>query len=332
MEASPNNIVLIQQARRYADENRVLSWWCTLSTFMLLSGVIISVFLVELIWVRLSLSVLIGLLIVRGFILYHDFFHGAILVKSKAAMILFSVYGLFVLSPARVWKETHNFHHAHTAVLDTSNIGSFWIVTTDCWRNMSWIQRLKYRIARHQITILLGYFTIFLYGLCIHGFLRRPTKNWDAPLAIATNISLVVLASVYSVLDLYFFAWLLPSMIAGAVGSYLFYAQHNFPGMTIRAKRDWSYTHAALHSTAYINMTGLMRWFTGNIGIHHVHHVNHRIPFYRLPEAMTSIEAFRQPYTTSLSLKDVMGCFRQQLWDKNSQRMVTFREALNSSN
>jgi omega-6 fatty acid desaturase (delta-12 desaturase) len=109
------------------------------------------------------------------------------------------------------------------------------------------------------------------------------------------------------------------------VGAYLFYAQHNYPGATVLPRDRWSYCSAALLTSSFIRMGPLARWLTGNIGYHHVHHVNSRIPFYRLPEAMAGIAELQSPRTTSLRFADVRSCLRMKLWDPEAGRMIGFR-------
>jgi omega-6 fatty acid desaturase (delta-12 desaturase) len=120
---------------------------------------------------------------------------------------------------------------------------------------------------------------------------------------------------------------IVPSAIASAFGAYLFYAQHNFPEVKIRDREEWNYVFAALHSSSYMKMSPLMHWFSANIGYHHVHHLNARIPFYRLPEAMAEIEELQSPPTISLHPLDIYRCLRLKLWDVKRGRLVTFREA-----
>ena len=111
-----------------------------------------------------------------------------------------------------------------------------------------------------------------------------------------------------------------------ALGAYLFYAQHNFPDAKYRTKEEWSYVHAALYSSSYMKMSKLMHWFTGNIGYHHIHHMNSKIPFYRLPEVFEAIKAFQQPGVTSLSPRDIYACFKLKVWDPEQSRMIGLRE------
>ena len=120
---------------------------------------------------------------------------------------------------------------------------------------------------------------------------------------------------------------LLPITLASALGSYLFFAQHSFKRMQIISPESWTYYRAALQSSSHMQLNKLMQWFTGNIGYHHIHHLNTGIPFYRLPEAMAAIPELQSPVTTSLALRDVIDCFNSALWDEDLQRMVSFREA-----
>jgi omega-6 fatty acid desaturase (delta-12 desaturase) len=119
----------------------------------------------------------------------------------------------------------------------------------------------------------------------------------------------------------------IPFTIASAMGAYLFYAQHNFPGVQFRSREEWNYVFAALQSSSYIRMSRLMSWFTGNIGYHHVHHLNALIPFYRLPEAMAALEELQTPLTTSLRPRDVFNCLRLKLWETDTDTLVPLRRA-----
>lgn len=317
---------LINKTRSYAKENRVISWAYTLSTFAILVVLIFAVYAVESdVW-RMLLSIPIALMMVRAFCLYHDFQHHAILTNSLIARLLFDVYGLLHLTPNRVWRETHNFHHAHVAILETSHIGAFKILTTDIWRTLSPGERRNYIYIRHPVTIFLGYFSTFLLSLCIQGFLRRPKRNWDGLLAIVLHLFILFTAVLYAELSLYIYAFLIPSIISGGIGTYIFYAQHNNPDVMLKDRQDWSYTYAAMNSTVFIKMSPFMNWVTANVGFHHIHHLNPRIPFYKLPQVMQEVEEFQDPIITSLHPRDIAACLRFKLWDRDRQRMVSYAE------
>jgi omega-6 fatty acid desaturase (delta-12 desaturase) len=273
-----------------------------------------------------ALGIIGGLVQVRLFIFYHDYLHGALFHGSRAAGVIMSLVGFFQLAVRSVWRETHNYHHKNNAKLIGSSIGSFPVVTIGMWNSMSRTQRRLYRAARHPATIFLGYLTVFLVGMTISPFKRDPKAHWGGPLSVVIHVGLIALIA--STLG-----WVtavtmicLPSLFLFGLGSYLFFAQHNFPAMKLRDRRSWDYTFAALKSSSMFDMSPLMHWFTGNIGYHHVHHLNHRIPFYRLPEAMAAIPELQSPGRTSWSPSDVAANLRLAVWDPEQNRMLTYAE------
>jgi len=315
---------LIDATRPFAVESRARSWWELGSTLAILAALIGAAAAAPWWPVRLAASVAAGLVVVRGFILYHDFMHGAFLRKSGLARAIMYAYGSLVLTPPRVWRETHNYHHAHNAKIVGSHVGSYPVVTTEMWKKLGRGDRFKYRIARHPLTIATGYLGIFLWGMCASSFLRRPRKNWDSALALAAHFGLVAGIWALAGPGVLVLAFLMPLAIACALGGYLFYAQHNFEGVHLQPRHEWSYTRAALESSSYMETGPVLGWLTGNIGYHHVHHLNPTIPFYRLPEAMDAIPELQTASVTSLKPRDVMACFRLKVWDADTGRMVGY--------
>jgi len=179
---------LIGSTRAFASERRPESLWYVASTCVAL-GSAIAVAAAAPHWpLRLAGSILAGLVIVRGFVLYHDVLHGSLLRSAPFLRRIFYAYGVLVLTPPRVWRQTHNYHHAHTAQLVGSHVGSFATVNVSMWKKMSGRQRFRYLLARHPLTVLCAYFTVFLYGVCLSSFLRDPKKNWDSGLALVENV------------------------------------------------------------------------------------------------------------------------------------------------
>lgn len=331
---------LLDATRQFAAESRITSWRCVGSTFVAL-GTVLGVAGLSPWWpLRLGASLVGGLLLVRAFILFHDFQHGSLLRGSRFAKALFYVYGLVALTPSRSWRHTHNFHHANVGKpipsdngafsLMTSDIGSFPLMTTDLWRQASAWQRLRYRITRHPLTILCAYVTVFMGSLCLAPLLRNPRKNWESVLSLLAHALLVAGLWFFAGLPALFFGFLLPFAIAAALGAYLFFAQHNFQGMRIVTLEEWTHYRGALESSSQLQLGPVMRWFTGNIGYHHVHHLNALIPFYRLPEAMAATPELQHPIVTSLRPRDVLACLRLNLWDAQTQQLVSYQEATNS--
>jgi omega-6 fatty acid desaturase (delta-12 desaturase) len=231
-------------------------------------------------------------------------------------------FGLWTLSPHGIWTSSHNHHHNHNSKLRGSHIGSFPIMTKARFLNASRLDRFKYLLARHPLTILFGYLFIFILGMCVIPFLNHPRRHWDSLLALTVHVAAGAALFGWLGWQGLVLTLLLPFFLACSLGSYLFYAQHNFPGVLFRDKAGWTYEAAALESSSFMTMTPLMRWFTANIGYHHVHHLNARVPFYRLPEAMRFIQELQAPKTTSLHPRDIIRCLRLKVWDVEAQRMV----------
>jgi omega-6 fatty acid desaturase (delta-12 desaturase) len=317
---------LIDATRPYAIEDVAVSWSHTLSTLAILAGCL-AVAAAAPAWpLRLVGSVAAGLVVVRGFILFHDHMHGALLKESAPARALFWAYGVLVLTPPSVWRETHNYHHAHTAKIVGSHVGSYLTLTTDMWAKASPRQRAMYRAVRHPLTILLAYLTVFLNGMCVSPLLRNPRKHWDAVATLVFHLGLSAALVAGFGVTTWALVLALPLATACCLGGYLFYAQHNFPEMHLQPRERWTFTRAALESSSYMEMGPVLAWVTGNIGYHHVHHLNPTIPFYRLPEAMAGVPELQNPGRTSLRLRDVLACLRLKLWDAEAQRMVGFPE------
>jgi omega-6 fatty acid desaturase (delta-12 desaturase) len=303
------------------------SWWVVTSTFAMLIASLVAAALAPVWPLRLLFSILSALLMVRAFIMYHDYMHNAILSRSRFAWVLFRVYAALALAPPRSWKKSHNFHHGHVGKIAGPSVGAFPVMTTDMWHRASWATHAGYRIERHPLTILAGYLTIFLVSITLLPLFRNPARHWDSLVVLLGHGTLIAVLWVIGGFDVAFFVILLPMTVASMIGSYMFFAQHSFERMRILAAEDWTYYRAALESSSYMKLNRLMRWFTGNIGYHHIHHLNVRIPFYRLPETMEAIPELQTPVTTTLSFHDIRTCFRCCLWDEGLQRMVSYREA-----
>jgi omega-6 fatty acid desaturase (delta-12 desaturase) len=224
------------------------------------------------------------------------------------------------LNPPSVWKRSHDHHHRNNSKSFGRNIGSYPLWTVEDYEASSPWKRLRYATARHPLTMLFGYLFVFLLWMCVAPLLTNPRRHFDAGLSILVHVGLMRWG--FDEVDDMWLAGLIPFFVGSAVGAYLFFAQHNFPGAKLQTGLQWNYVAAALESSSFIRMGRLLRWFTGNIGYHHVHHLNARIPFYRLPEAMDAIEALQAPTTTSLWPRDILACLQLKLWDTRSQQLV----------
>jgi len=313
---------LILATRDFASENNLRSWWSILSTLFLLVLALAGTVWNFNIVLRLVCSVLSGMLILRFFVIYHDQQHSSILPNSKLASSLMKVFGVLVLSPSSIWKTSHNYHHKHNSKLRSANIGSFPIMTKTKFLSLSKRQQRKYLFVRHPLTILFGYIFTFIYGMCWKPFWSYPRRHLDSLLALSFHFGLGIFLVLHFGWETLVLSLVLPCFMAHAIGTYLFYAQHNFPEVTFSDHKGWTYEKAAMESSSYLKMGNVMQWFTANIGFHHVHHLNAKIPFYRLPEAMKKIPELQMPKTTTLNPVEIRKCLRLKVWDVESQRMT----------
>lgn len=306
----------------FAKDNALQSWWAILSTALLLlvalAGTIWNIHL----GAQFVCAVLAGLLMTRFFVIYHDQQHHAILSQSKLAEGVMWIFGVLSLSPSSVWRSSHNYHHKHNSKLRGSHIGSYPIMTKDEFKRSSRGRRLGYLFVRHPLTILSGYVFMFLHGMCLKPFTNHPGKHFDGLLALIIHAAIGTALVIYGGWPALVLTLLIPHCVMGAICAYFFYAQHNFPGVSYADRNGWTYEKAALESSSFMHTGRVMGWFTANIAYHHIHHINHRIPFYRLPEVLAAIPELQSPRTTSLWPADILRCLRLKVWDVEAQQMV----------
>lgn len=318
---------LIKASRPFTIEDRARTWRLLAVTLAVQAGFIGGILLTDVVALKAVLAVFSALTTVRLFIFYHDFCHGAIFRGSEAGRIVMTVAGWWTMTVPSVWRETHNYHHRHNAKLIGSSIGSYPTVSLKMYRRMTPSQRRAMKAMRHPVSILLGLLTTFVIGMCFLPWKRRPEQHKLAPVTGIVWWSLFAAVGFGIGWQDAFFVWLMPAFLWSAAGSYLFYAQHNFPGAELRERRTWDYSHAALKCSSFFEMPGWMHWFTGNIGYHHVHHLNHNIPFYRLPEAMAALPELQSPGRTSWRPADIHACLQSSVWDGEQGRLISFAEA-----
>jgi len=313
---------LILATKPYACDFTAKSWWYLASTTVLLAGAMAGTVWNFNLAGKIACCLLTGLLYLRLFVIYHDQQHRAILPHSRLAEGFMRVFGLLILSPSSVWRSSHNHHHSHNSKLRGSHIGSFPIMTRAQFLKSSRAARFKYLFMRHPLTILFGYIFIFLHGMCLYPCINDPREHFDCFIAFVLHFAIA--GALFFLLG-----WpgllltiVIPLFIACAIGSYLFCAQHNFPGVTFRDNAGWTYEKAAMESSSFMEMSPVMGWFTANIGYHHIHHLNARIPFYRLPEVKAAIPGLQHPKTTSLRPLEIIRCLRLKVWDAEAQQMV----------
>jgi omega-6 fatty acid desaturase (delta-12 desaturase) len=321
---------LVAATKPFAHEVRAKSWWYVWSTFVILLGALTVAALAPWWPLRLLASVVGGLVMVRCFILYHDYMHGAILAKSRVAKMVMYAWGGMLLAPPSSWRRNHNLHHTHVGKLDGPPAGGFSLMTVDEWRAASRWRRIGYRVSRHPLTIATAGMTVFLLAMTVGSFVENRRRHWDSLMALLGFSACVAGLWWAGGFATALFALILPYSVAAALGAYLFYVQHNFPEMEIFTADEWTRQKSAVLSSSHLELGLWMRWFTGEIGHHQVHHLNPTIPFYRLAEAMQALPELQGAAKTTLLPPDVIRCLRLALWDTTRKRMVTYAEARGS--
>ncbi|HEV7529317.1 MAG TPA: fatty acid desaturase [Solirubrobacteraceae bacterium] len=264
--------------------------------------------------------------LVRTFILFHDCSHGSLLRSKRANTWLGAVLGLFVYSPFLRWRHDHAIHHATSGDLDRRGGGDVHTLTVSEYQALSPRSRLLYRLFRNPLVMFgIGPIAALLVGPRIVSRDARPRMKRSV---IGTNIVLAVVVAAL--------CWLIgwqdfllvqaPTvMLAGSAGIWLFYVQHQFEDAYWQESGGWSYADAALRGSSYLKLPKVLQFFSGNIGLHHVHHLNARIPNYNLQRAHDENPIFHSVPT--LSFMDGMRAVRLKLWDERTGRMVGFAQA-----
>jgi omega-6 fatty acid desaturase (delta-12 desaturase) len=307
------------------------SWGRLLPTLALLVAAWVPLFLPLPVAVRAPLAVVVAAVLLRLCSFAHDWAHGAILRGSRTGRWVAHAIGLIVLAPVKIWTDTHNFHHAHNAQLGAPALGAFPMWTLERYRRAGEAARFGYRFARSPVLIMAAWLLVFVLGLNVAALVRNARKYWSSAVALLVHAALHAGALLAGGSTTWILAVAMPYTLLGAVGAHLFYVQHTYPGARWQARENWSHDDAALACSSYMGMPQLMHWVTGNIGYHHIHHLQPRVPFYRLPEAFAGEAELKRAPDTSFGLRDVRHAFDLALWDPEAQRVVGWSELARTS-
>jgi acyl-lipid omega-6 desaturase (Delta-12 desaturase) len=278
-------------------------------------------------WLSLLLAVPAAGFLVRLFMIQHDCGHGSFFCHRMANDWVGRVIGVLTLTPYDFWRRTHAIHHATSGHLERRGIGDVDTLTVREYLSRSFWGRLCYRAYRNPFVMFgLGpaYLFILQYRLPV-GLFFNGWQPWLSTMSTNAAIAAVVAVLIWFIGVWPFLLVQLPIiLLAGSVGVWLFYVQHQFE-RTFWAHEDaWSFQEAALHGSSHYDLPGILRWFTANIGIHHVHHLCSRIPCYRLPRVLREHPELR--LVSRLTLLQSFHCVRLALWDESQRRLVSFRE------
>jgi len=279
-------------------------------------------------WVSLLIAVPAAGFLVRLFMIQHDCGHGAFFRHRLANDWVGRVIGVLTLTPYHFWQRSHAMHHATSGNLDRRGFGDIDTLTLREYRERSPWGRLRYRLYRHPLVMFgIGpaYLFILQHRLPV-GLMRGGVGPWLSAMSTNLAIATIIAALIWLIGVKAFLLVHLPIMLlAASAGVWLFYVQHQFEHTTWADGQDWSMHEAALHGSSHYDLPAVLRWFTANIGVHHIHHLCSRIPYYRLPRALRDHPELRG--IGRLTLWQSFGCVRLVLWDEAQHRLVTFREA-----
>jgi acyl-lipid omega-6 desaturase (Delta-12 desaturase) len=275
-------------------------------------------------WVCLIIAIPAAGFLVRLFMIQHDCGHGSMFSHRAANDWIGRCLAVLTLTPYDYWRQSHAHHHASSSNLDRRGIGDITTLTVKEFLDLDRWGRLKYRLYRHPL-VMFGFGPMYLF-VFRNRFPNEPASARDWLSTMATNVAIAVLVTLM-VMWLgwrHFLAIHGPiTLIAASIGVWLFYVQHQFEDTLWVKKSDWSHEDAALRGSSNYLLPQPLAWFTANIGLHHIHHLSSRIPFYRLPDVLRRWRELDE--VTSLTLPESLRCVNLALWDEESRKLVPFR-------
>lgn len=279
-------------------------------------------------WWGLVLVVPAAGFLLRLFMIQHDCGHGAFFAKRSADDWTGRAISVLTLTPYDYWRGAHAVHHAGAGNLDERGIGDIETLTVNEYSALSWLGQLRYRLYRNPVVMFaIGpvYLFIFKHRWPFETF-RVAGKPWLS--TMLTNLAIAVLCAA-----LIWLTGIVPFLavhmtmviLTGTAGIWLFYVQHQFEDTHWSDETEWNFQEAALHGSSNYILPKPLQWLTGNIGIHHVHHLSSRVPFYRLPEVLRDFPDLAD--TGRITIMESLRCVKLVLWDESSRRLVSFKEA-----
>lgn len=279
-----------------------------------------------------ALTPLAAALMMRVFVFAHDCGHGAFFPSKIANDICGFWLGVLSLTPYRYWQHTHNAHHATSGNLDRRGCGDVTTLTLREYEALPSRQKLAYRIARHPVVMLgIGPFLLFWIKLRFPWDLPRSyKKEWESILATNGVLLLALLLAHISVGIGSAAMVMVPTLwLAHTMGIFIFYVQHQFEHGYWTRSASWDFEHAARKGSTFLDLPPLLRWITGSIGYHHLHHLVSRIPNYQLAQLHDQFESELQP--VRIGVREGISAFRLKLWDEETAKMIPFPAPLGAS-
>jgi len=278
-------------------------------------------------WLSLLATLPAAAFLVRLFMIQHDCGHGSFFPGKLENDWCGRIIGIMTLTPYDFWRRTHGLHHATCGNLDRRGTGDINTLTVDEYNALSPARRLAYRIYRHPLVLfVIGPAYLFLLQQRLPvGMMRKGWQPWISTQLTNAGIAMVFAAMIWLLgWQALVFVHLPIILLAASAGVWLFYVQHQFEDTFWRQNADWNFQDAALMGSSHYDLPPPLRWLTANIGLHHVHHLASRIPYYRLPAVLRDFPELKS--TGRMTLRQSLGCVRLALWDEANRRMTGFPE------
>jgi omega-6 fatty acid desaturase (delta-12 desaturase) len=275
-------------------------------------------------WLTLPLMVIAAGLLVRVFIFFHDCGHGSFFASPLANKIVGYICGILVFTPYEDWRHPHAVHHASTGDLERRGHGDIWTMTVEEYLAAPLKTRFAYRAYRNPFVMLfIGPLYIFLISQRVPHSDAGPRERESVYIANIAIAGIMLLAHFTIGLKMYAMVQIPIMSMAGAAGVWMFYVQHQFEPVYWARHDKWDPIAAALEGSSYYKLPKVLQWFTGNIGLHHIHHLRPRIPNYNLQQCYDEVAALqvKEPLTIKRSIKSMF----MNLWDESHQRLISFR-------
>jgi len=285
-------------------------------------------------WITALLLLPVSGLLTRIFIFQHDCGHGSFLKSRQANDWVGRILGILTLTPYDFWRRAHNMHHATSGNLDKRSVGGIDTITVKEYQALSPSKQWAYRFYRNPLVLLIfgtPFYTIIMQRFPMNqstgfyeGYHGLPVSEiWKS--IMVTNVALVVFYGAFAYflgLEAFLLAYLPIVVVTSWIGGWLFYIQHQFEETYWEKNEKWDIHEAALMGSSYYVLPPILQWFTGNIGLHHIHHLCLKIPNYKLQECMDACPDLK--YINRMTLRESLNCLELKLWDEDKKQMVSY--------
>jgi omega-6 fatty acid desaturase (delta-12 desaturase) len=274
-------------------------------------------------WITLALAMAAGVILVRVFIIFHDCCHGSFFSSTRANRIMGYISGILTFTPYDDWRRAHAIHHSTAGDLDRRGVGDISLLTVEEYRSATKRKQLAYRIYRNPL-VMFGIGPTYLF-LITFRVSQKGARKHERNSVLFTNLALLAILGIAGMtigLRAYLLIQFPVMIVAGAIGVWLFYVQHDFEGVYWARHKDWNQMNASFEGSSYYKLPPILQWLSGNIGLHHIHHIRPRIPNYNLQQCYNDTPALQKiiPLTISKSLKSPW----LNLWDEKNHQLVSF--------